>query len=228
MDIDLLLATPHYIVERTKREHARRWCPELRGHVVDIGCGYSPYRHLLSQASRYTAIETEWRYRPDVLALATSLPLRSESVDSVMLTEVLEHLPDPERALREIARVLLPEGRLYLTVPMTWGLHYEPHDYYRFTRFGIAYLLEKTGFRVEAIEPMGGLFTIIAARLAECFATLAVDRPLRRIGVERGRLRACALALLPYNVVAYPLCKILDKIWDKDVFGWAVLARKAR
>lgn len=225
-DLDLLLATPQYIIEKTKLERARRWCPMLHGHVVDIGCGHSPYRPLLTNATRYTGVEAEARYKPDVVAFAYNLPFADAGMDSAMLTEVLEHLAEPEAALRETARILKPGGALYVTVPMTWGLHYVPHDYYRFTRYGLAHLLQKTGFEVEAIEPMGGLFTIISARLAGCVSTLFLDRPLRRVGVERGRLRLCAIPLAGFNLAAFYGSRALDRFWTEDVFGWSALARK--
>lgn len=224
--LDLLLATPHYIVERAKREQAARWCPRLTGHVVDVGCGFSPYRRYLTAARAYTGVELQARYRPHVVASSVALPFRDGAVDGVMLTEVLEHLPEPGDALAEVRRVLRPEGRAYLTVPMTWGLHYVPHDYYRFTRYGIAHLLGRAGFEIEEIAPFGGLFTIVGARAAEMLSTVLLERPLRRLGVERGRLRLCALALSTFNLPAFYLGRLLDRLWDGDVLGWAVVARR--
>lgn len=226
MDIDLLFATPNYIVERMKRDRARRWCSTLEGHVVDIGSGYSPYKRFLIAAQMYTSVETEVRYRPDVVASASELPFSEESIDSLMMTEVLEHVAEPADLLTEARRVLKRGGRLYLTVPMTWCLHYAPHDYYRFTNFGITYLLDKTGFRVEAVEPMGGLFTIISARLADCCSTIFVDRPLKRLGLNKGRMRACAILLAGFNLFGFYAGRFLDRFWREDVFAWAVMARK--
>ena len=224
--LDLLLATPHYIVERTKREQAARWCPRLQGHVIDIGCGFSPYRRFLTNATAYVGVELHERYSPDVVASSVKLPFRDHSVDGVVLTEVLEHLPEPADGLAEVRRVLRPGGRLYLTVPMTWGLHYAPHDYYRFTRWGISHLVVKEGFDVEEIEPFGGLFTIISARLAELLSTLLLDRPLRALGVERGRLRICAVCMAPFNLPSYYLSRGLDRLWSEDVLGWVMVARR--
>ncbi|HLA78487.1 MAG TPA: class I SAM-dependent methyltransferase [Vicinamibacteria bacterium] len=224
--LDLLLATPHYVVERVKREQARRWCPLLSGQVLDIGCGHSPYLRFLGNATRYIGVEMETRYSPEVVASSSSLPFPDGSMDGVMLTEVLEHLPEPADALREARRVLRPGGWLYVTVPMTWGLHYQPHDYYRFTNWGIAYLLAKSGFEVHRTQRFGGLFTIISARLAALLSGLLLEPPLRWLGVERGRLRACALSLALFNLPAYYLSRALDRLGDEDALGWAVVARR--
>jgi SAM-dependent methyltransferase len=65
----------------------------------------------------------------------------------------MEHLPEPDLFLGECHRILEPGGRMCLTVPFMWHVHEEPYDYYRYTEFGLKYLLEKRGFvdvRVEA------------------------------------------------------------------------------
>ncbi len=226
IDPDLLLATPHYIVERAKRMRAREVCPNLTGHVVDVGCGWSQYRRFLSAATRHTGIEVSAGMAANIVASATALPLRSGSADCVMVTEVLEHLPDPGAALVEAWRVLRPGGRLYVTVPMSWGLHQLPHDYYRFTHLGLTHVLEQAGFRVDAVEPIGGLFSLIAARLADYAHTTFVDRPLARLGLRRGRLRAGAVLLVGYNLLAVAVCALLDRTWAEDVIGWSALATR--
>lgn len=226
MELDLLFATPHYVIERIKREKAKIFCALLSGKVADVGCGFSPYRKYLTGISDYTAVETELRYRPNVIASATKLPFASESLDGVILTEVLEHLPEPAEALAEAKRVLKQQGLIYITVPLTWGLHYVPNDYYRFTHYGLSHLVRKEGFEVEKLEPMGGLFTIIYARLTDFFVTTLLDRPLKALGVEKGRLRICALVVAPLNLVFYYLSSLLDQLWQDDVFGWALIARK--
>lgn len=224
--LDLLCATPHYIVERLKREQALRWCPALRGRVLDVGCGFSPYRKFLTNITSYTGIEAELRYLPDIVASSLALPLPDESVDAAVMTEVLEHLPEPLDALRELSRVLRPGGRIYVTVPMTWGLHYEPNDYYRFTGWGVAHLLERTGFELEVIEPFGGLFSIISARLADLANGALVEPMLRLVRLRRGQLRIGAAVLAGFNLPAFYASRALDRMWTRDVLGWAVMARR--
>ena len=76
-----------------------------------------------------------------VLADAYSLPFASEAFDLVLCAEVLEHMKAPSLALAEMRRVLKPGGKLLLTTPFAYPIHYAPTDYYRFTRFGLMHLL---------------------------------------------------------------------------------------
>ena len=77
----------------------------------------------------------------------------------------LEHVREPRRVVEEIARVLKPGGRLLLVVPQEWEVHQAPHDYFRYTRYGLRYLLESAGLEVERIEPVGGYFRLLSRRL---------------------------------------------------------------
>jgi SAM-dependent methyltransferase len=86
----------------------------------------------------------------DLLADVHRLPFREETFDIVLCTEVLEHLDAPDSALRELHRVLKPGGKLLLTTPFAYAIHYAPTDYWRYTRFGLGRLLR--GFRVEEVR----------------------------------------------------------------------------
>lgn len=129
----------------------------LSGSVaVDVGCGQSPYRALVSQFSRYVGLDAPGHpdsgERPDVFGDAGELPIRSASADLVLCTEVLEHVTDPVRVLFEAHRVLRPGGSMILSTPFTWHVHDEPHDYWRFTEFGLRVLCERAGFRVATVR----------------------------------------------------------------------------
>lgn len=141
------------------------------GRILDVGCGYQPYRSLLlsapSQATEYIGLDLPDNiYRPPELAWdGQRIPLQDLSVDSVLLTEVLEHCPEPEAVLQEIARVLKPGGFMFLTVPFIWPIHTVPHDEFRYTPFALRRLLERAGFPGPSIQATGGRHAVLALTL---------------------------------------------------------------
>jgi SAM-dependent methyltransferase len=80
----------------------------------------------------------------------------------VLLTQVLEHVPEPAGVLSELHRILVEGGTLYLTVPLVWELHELPHDYYRYTSEGLRHLLESAGFTSVEVQPRNDCFTTLA------------------------------------------------------------------
>lgn len=210
---------------------AARALPQFRGRVLDIGAGTQPYRPFLPQDVQYVAMEIVPIPGNDLIASVLALPFAGDVFDGILCTEVVEHVPEPEQALREMARVLRPGGRLYLTVPMSWALHYVPHDYYRFTRYGLQYLLGKTGFRVDRMEQVGGLFTLILARLEDVLGALLfkVLFPLKFLLGPRGRVLVTSWLILLLALPLDGLASLLDRIVPgakNDALGWVVLATK--
>ena len=73
------------------------------------------------------------------------LPFGDRSFETVFSSQVLEHVPEPWRMVEDMARVLKPGGHLILTAPHIWGLHEVPHDYFRFTSYGLQHLARRAG-----------------------------------------------------------------------------------
>jgi SAM-dependent methyltransferase len=133
-----------------------------KGRVIDLGCGSAPYkRTILQVADEYIGVDWDHnrhdRSAVDVTAdLMQPLPFPDHHADTVVAFQVLEHLPEPGRFLAECHRILVPGGRLFLTVPFMWHVHEAPHDYYRYTRYGLQYLLDKGGFvSIDIVENTG-------------------------------------------------------------------------
>jgi SAM-dependent methyltransferase len=111
----------------------------------------------------------------NLVATADRLPLIDGSMACVVSQEVIEHLPDPLAAAREVLRVLRPGGLFYLQVPFIIGFHSGPHDYWRFTHAGVAELLDRAGFEAVEIGAAVGAGTSMYRIAVEFAATLAAS-----------------------------------------------------
>lgn len=188
--------------------------------VLDAGAGEGQYAEHF-QRHRYTGVDlgvgdAAWNYgRLDALADLTALPFRDATFHAVLNIVTLEHLREPLAALREVARVLKPGGVLLLIAPHEWEVHQSPHDYFRYTRHGLQYLLDEAGLRLEDIAPAGGYFRLMSRRL------------LAGLQFFPGVLKVPAALVLAPLALVLPLLEPLDH--DKNfTLGYRCLARKAR
>lgn len=138
--------------------------------VLDAGAGEGRYRDRFAR-HRYCGVDlavgdAAWDYsRLDALADLTALPFRTAVFDAALHIVTIEHLREPAAALAEIARTLAPGGLFLVAAPHEWEVHQAPHDYFRYTRYGLAHLLEKSGFEVREMRAAGGYFRLLARRL---------------------------------------------------------------
>jgi len=138
--------------------------------VLDAGAGEGNYRACFT-AQRYTGVDlgvgdAAWDYSGlDVVGNLAALPFRACAFDASLNVVTLEHVREPARVLAEIARTLAPGGRFLLIAPHEWEEHQQPHDYYRYTRYGLDYLLRQAEFERIEIRPVGGFFRLLSRRL---------------------------------------------------------------
>jgi SAM-dependent methyltransferase len=138
--------------------------------VLDAGSGEGRHARYFPQA-RYCGVDLAigddaWNYRGlDAVADLAALPFRDGAFGACINIVTLEHVREPHRVLRELARSLAAGGRLLLIVPHEWEVHQAPHDYFRYTRYGAAYLLGQAGFERIEIRPVGGYFRLLSRRL---------------------------------------------------------------
>jgi SAM-dependent methyltransferase len=155
-------------MERAVREFAGRL--EAGARVLDAGAGEGRHAAYFAR-QRYVGIDlavgdAQWDYsKLDAFADLTALPFPANCFEAAINVVTLEHVREPGCALREMARVLKPGGRLLLVVPHEWEVHQAPHDYFRYTRHGMEYLLARAGFRNVEVTPVGGYFRLLSRRL---------------------------------------------------------------
>ena len=140
--------------------------------VLDAGAGECRYKELFAHCDYRThdfckyegtpegPLTDRWDYgRIDYVGDVASIPVADGEFDAVLCTEVLEHVPEPIRALKEFGRVVRPGGGLFLSAPLGSGLHQEPYHYYGgFTPHFYRTFLPRFGFEVVSIEPNGGFY----------------------------------------------------------------------
>lgn len=144
-----------------------------RGRLLDMGCGSVPlYGAYRDHVSEVTCVD--WKNGPhssehlDVECdLAAALPFPDRHFDTILLSDVLEHLSDPKQCWSEAARLLAPGGKFILNVPFYYQVHEEPHDYFRYTEFALRMFARETGFDVVELKAVGGAPEILADILAK-------------------------------------------------------------
>jgi len=131
------------------------------GDLADLGCGTVPlYEVYKARADTITCIDWgeskhDLQYADILCDLNEAIPIGDESFDTVVLTDVLEHIGNPANLISEISRMLRPGGTLLATVPFVYPLHEQPYDFTRFTRYGLEKILTETGFSEIQITNIG-------------------------------------------------------------------------
>jgi SAM-dependent methyltransferase len=218
------LVNPFYFARRGLRQGLQEFFPQLRGELLDVGCGRKPYRALFP-ATRYVGLEIDTplarkTFDAEVYYDGRVFPFPDASFDAVFCSQVFEHVFTPAEFLAEIHRVLRPGGCLVLTVPFVWDEHEQPQDFARYSSFGLRAMLQRAGLEPEVMRKSTAdsrvLFQLWNAYLYKITRTrnnwinrlvmLVLLAPVNLLGILFGRL-------LPANPDLY-----LDNI---------VLARKA-
>lgn len=195
--IDIPLDKRHihlYVVRNSIYNALKNDLSQMKGELLDVGCGFSPYKELFlsknSSVTKYTGLDLadhrSYDNSPDMIWDGTKIPLQDTSVGTVIATEVLEHSPTPVALLTEIHRVLEKNGKVFITVPFFWMLHEVPHDEYRYTPFALERMMKEAGFSKISIKALGGW----NASLVQMFANWVYYSD------EKLRFRQWALRLL--------------------------------
>lgn len=126
--------------------------------VLDAGAGPAPFRGLFQHATYESADFKQYRDDQTYVCDIADIPVEDERFDRIVFNQVLEHLPDPSAALRELWRVTKPGGQIICTCPLYYEEHQKPYDFFRYTRFGLNKLFTDAGFSVQKLDWMEGYF----------------------------------------------------------------------
>jgi SAM-dependent methyltransferase len=177
----------------------------LNGIILDVGCGDKPYEKLLKNHEKYIGLDYDGAHYPDkidIIASADSIPLLDGSVDSVLCTQLLEHMENPDLVISEIKRILKPGGYAVISVPFIWNIHMEPRDFFRFSKFGLEYLMKKNNLNIISIQELGGFWITWLQLLANYIQIPTVNHPnflIRKIIV---------LPITILNIIMYIIYKL--------------------
>lgn len=138
-----------------------------KGILLDVGCGKKPYYKLFAKkVKQYIGIDDNSE-EADIRENFFNAKIDKNAYDTILCTQVIEHVEEPELLLRKLNTILKSDGVLILTAPFTGSLHEIPRDYYRFTEYSLTYLLQKAGFTVVYIKGEGNWISTIAFNI--CF-----------------------------------------------------------
>ncbi len=140
-------------------EHTLRY---IRGETLDLGAGNAKYRYLIKpHTSKYVTFDMVEGPNIDVVGDILNLSFPDKSFDTVVSTQVLEHVKKPWVMVEEIGRILRSGGIAITSAPFLVPYHADPYDYFRYTKEGMSALFTENGFEIVECNSYGGLFSVI-------------------------------------------------------------------
>lgn len=166
-NLSSIFINPFYFTRRNLLKSLINIAPSLKGRILDFGCGSKPYRLLFAKVSEYIGVDIENEGHNhdtedvDFYYDGVTLPFEKEMFDSILCSEVLEHVPDIDTILNELNRVLVFGGKLLITVPFVWPEHELPFDFRRFTVNGLSQIVKDHGFEIKKVNTSGTFIEVI-------------------------------------------------------------------
>lgn len=192
------------------REVINKFLPHINGRVLDLGAGSAKYREIiLKKASEYRSCDAVKNEDIDDVCDVLNLPYSAESFNTVISTQVIEHVNNPYRMAEQIYKVLKPGGKIIVTAPFLILKHSDPGDYFRFTAGGLLEVFKQSGFTIIESGCYGGFFMVLSEMIHFSFFNPYSHRSSRLMGfIEK-------------------IAKILDKIFTaKTIYANSFVVAK--
>jgi SAM-dependent methyltransferase len=226
--------SPIYIIRKGLYRQVQHLAPELKGDVLDFGCGSKPYESLFVNAKSYVGVDiavsghshekqADNSYKDskvDYFYDGKRLPFDDNSFDGLVAFEVFEHVFNIDEVIPEIRRVMKPGSLFLCSTPFAWDEHEEPYDFARYTSFGMRHILEKHGFEVLEIKKT----TTYVLAVAQMFIAYLARHVAPKSGVFRRLFQL--VFLFPLNVLALIANFILPK--HEEYFSTLVVYARKR
>lgn len=193
------------------------------GKLLDLGCGKAPL-YLVYKNYASECICVDWpnslhknSYLDFEMDLNNNLEFESEMFNTIILSDVLEHIYNSKKLVNEMHRILKKEGMLILNVPFFYYLHEEPHDFFRYTKFALSTMLEEAGFRIKVLDETGGVIEI----LIDINSKLVSKLPF--VGhLFAKMIQSCAILFLKFKLFK----KVSRTTAEKFPLGYFIVAEK--
>lgn len=170
-------ATHSYIIATLQLNSILNASKYAKGNLLDVGCGDKPFLYAFKdKIKKYVGIDMpstlHMNKEIDAFSSGSEIAFKDKSFDTILTTSVIEHVIEPQKMFYEMYRVLKKDSYMILTTPCQYGLHEQPHDYFRYTKYSLRLMAEKSGFKVVYIKPVGGMLAIICQLIAKYIAIL--------------------------------------------------------
>jgi SAM-dependent methyltransferase len=196
----------HWLATKDLYRDLRGALPKLTGRLLDVGCGDKPYASWSTGAREIVGIDVAPGPNVDlVITPGQTWKLDTASFDSIVCTQVIEHVSDLDNLLAELSRVLLPGGLLLVTVPFAYNEHGAPGDYRRFSIHGVRAVFADH-YEILELKPQGGIGSTIGLLFLNW-----IDASMNR---TRGT-RVLKGVLLPLWVLLAALVNAVGWLFDK-------------
>jgi len=201
------------------------------GKLVDIGCGIKPYEPIFKPyVELYFGVDYPQTIgshygintKADLYADCSETGIRDSVFDTLLSTQVIEHVFDTRKFIKECNRILVPGGIGIFTVPFLWECHSEPYDFYRFTKYSIQKLFNESGFKIIVLENLEGAYAaLMQARIIYMFGR-------RQLNVlQKVLCKLKQVFLLPYlNYKALHFDRMYYNYNDKLCLNYLLVVKK--